>query len=153
MALQVLSGVAKASPLVLPAPEPQVFFLGFGDSSLNFEVRVWVKDLASRLPATHQLHVEFDRALAAAGITIPFPQRDLHLRTVDAATQPLQAPDAAAVVAEPRSEAAAQPPAATPTAPQDAPAAVPHPAPAAGPQLAPEKGPPPRGRRRSRGRR
>ncbi len=80
---QVMMEVVKAHPDVLEEPPPTVFFIGFGDSSLDFEVRVFVSERLKRMPLTHDIHMALDRALAEAGIEIPFPQRDLHLRSVD----------------------------------------------------------------------
>jgi potassium efflux system protein len=80
---KVLLDVAKSNLLVLEEPEPAVLFLKFGESSLNFEVRVFVRQLADRLPLTHELHDSIHRALAKHGIEIPFPQRDLHIRDVN----------------------------------------------------------------------
>lgn len=80
---KVLLEVAKSNPMVLDEPEPAVLFLKFGESSLNFEVRVFVRQLADRLPLTHELHNNIHRALAKHGIEIPFPQRDLHIRDVN----------------------------------------------------------------------
>jgi potassium efflux system protein len=80
---KVLLDVAKSNPMVLDEPEPAVLFLKFGDSALNFEVRVFVRQLADRLPLTHELHDSIHRALAKHGIEIPFPQRDLHIREVN----------------------------------------------------------------------
>lgn len=80
---KVLLDVAKSNPMVLDEPEPAVLFLKFGESSLNFEVRVFVRQLADRLPLTHELHDSIHRALAKHGIEIPFPQRDLHIRDVN----------------------------------------------------------------------
>jgi len=75
----------KANPLVLAAPQPTVFFLGFGDSALNYEVRAFVAQPAHRLPVLHDLHVAIERALREHAIQIPFPQRDLHLKFRDIA--------------------------------------------------------------------
>ncbi|MGR8933724.1 MAG: mechanosensitive ion channel domain-containing protein [Gammaproteobacteria bacterium] len=83
LAHQVLSDTVRATPLVLKDPEPSVLFLGFGDSSLNFSIRVYVNELANRLPLTHELHMRIERALREHGIEIPFPQRDLHLRSIE----------------------------------------------------------------------
>ena len=75
-------------------PEPVVLFRGFGESSLDFEMRAftegdWLKVMSERAVATSE-------ALEAAGITIPFPQRDLHLRNVsevrDALKEVVKAP-------------------------------------------------------------
>jgi len=74
--------VVKSIPLVLDEPEASIYFIGFGDSSLNFVVRAFVKDLDSRLPLIHQLHTNIEEALRLHGIEIPFPQRDVHVRSV-----------------------------------------------------------------------
>ena len=70
-------------PLVLDDPPPKVYFVGFGDSSLNFRLNVYSRELADRLPLTHAVHEEMLGALRKNGIEIPFPQRDLHLRSVE----------------------------------------------------------------------
>lgn len=80
--LQVLREVADANPGVLKYPEPLVLFRGFGDSSLNFELRFWIADIEMTLRTGSEMTSAVHDALAAAGITIPFPQRDLHLKTV-----------------------------------------------------------------------
>jgi small-conductance mechanosensitive channel len=54
----------------------------FGDSSLNFELRVWIPDIEKRFQARSDIHQEIDRRFREARIEIAFPQRDLHLRTV-----------------------------------------------------------------------
>ncbi len=80
---KVMMEVVRSHPDVLEDPPPTVFFTRFGDSSLDFEVRVFVPERLKRMPLTHDIHMGLDRALAEAGIEIPFPQRDLHLRSVD----------------------------------------------------------------------
>jgi len=79
--LELLERVARTHPEVLASPEPEVLLRSFGDSSLDFELRVWTD---SRLIYSVQsdLAVAVYDALEEAGIEIPFPQRDLHLRTV-----------------------------------------------------------------------
>jgi len=74
---------AKATPMLAKIPEPQVLFLNFGESSLDFELRVWVLDVGERLNIKSALHKEIDRRFREAKIEIAFPQRDLHLRSVD----------------------------------------------------------------------
>ncbi len=81
-ALQVITSAVHALPDVLADPPSTVFFVGFGDSSLDFEVRVFVRDRLRREPLKHELHMAINKALAEAGIEIPFPQRDLHLRSI-----------------------------------------------------------------------
>jgi potassium efflux system protein len=75
--------------LVMEKPAPTVFFTGFGDSALNFEIRIFVRDLLKRMTLTHELHMAIERALRENGIEIPFPKLALHIRgseplTIDA---------------------------------------------------------------------
>jgi len=79
---RIMEDTLRKMPLVLDEPEPKVFFVGFGDSSLNFNLYVFSRQLEDRLPVTHAVHDEILRALRENGIEIPFPQRDLHLRSV-----------------------------------------------------------------------
>ncbi len=67
--------------LRLTDPEPRVQFLGFGDSSLNFDLLVWVEDPSRQYFVRSDLNFAVVKAFREGGITIPFPQRDLHLRT------------------------------------------------------------------------
>lgn len=69
-------------PLVLFNPSPRVFFTEFGDSSLNFKIFVYIRDIRRRMELLHDLHMSIDRALRENGIEIPFPQRDIHVRTL-----------------------------------------------------------------------
>ncbi|MGB5690075.1 MAG: mechanosensitive ion channel domain-containing protein [Woeseiaceae bacterium] len=66
---------------VLDEPEPRVYFTGFGDSSLDFTLHAFLRQLADRLPTIDEIHRSILSALRANGIEIPFPQRDLHIRT------------------------------------------------------------------------
>ena len=79
--IDILVGVVKDHPEVLDDPEPAALFLGFGDSSLDFQLRAWTRTDYVRVSS--DLLVSVNAALAEAGIEIPFPQRDLHLRSVD----------------------------------------------------------------------
>jgi potassium efflux system protein len=82
MAEDLLLKTARENSMVLSQPEPSALFLGFGDNSLNFELRVFVRGMDNRLPVTHQLHLAIDREFRKAGINIAFPQRDIHLDAV-----------------------------------------------------------------------
>jgi potassium efflux system protein len=84
LAQKVMEDTLRSLPLVLDEPEPQVFFVGFGDSSLDFSIRVHARQLPDRLPLMHAVHNEILKALRAHGIEIPFPQRDLHIRSTAA---------------------------------------------------------------------
>jgi potassium efflux system protein len=91
--LELLDGVARAHPQVLAFPAPEVLFRGFGESSLDFELRVWADSrLAIRVQS--DLAVATYDALEQAGIPIPFPQRDLHLQSVSAEVRSALAPGA-----------------------------------------------------------
>ncbi len=66
---------------VMHDPGPIVTFDGFGDSALNFTLRAYLPSLDSRLRTIHELHTTIIAALEKAGIEIPFPQRDLNIRS------------------------------------------------------------------------
>jgi small-conductance mechanosensitive channel len=83
LVMKTLLECANANTMVIRGPEPQVLFLSFGESSLDFELRVWVLDADHRLKVKSELNQEIDRSFRAANIEIAFPQRDLHLRSVD----------------------------------------------------------------------
>ena len=83
LARQLLMEVATTNSRALKDPPPQVWFMGFGDSSLSFEVRVFVMGMPELLPTTHELHEGIDAAFRRHGVEISFPQRDLHLRSLD----------------------------------------------------------------------
>jgi small-conductance mechanosensitive channel len=84
LVLDLLVEVGEGHPEVLKDPQPAALFLGFGDSSLDFELRAWTGTDYVRVSS--ELLVAINSALADAGIQIPFPQRDLHLRSVDDGT-------------------------------------------------------------------
>lgn len=81
---ELLMRLAREQPQVLDDPPPIVVFQEFGDSALAFELRVHVPRLDDAIPTRHALNVGIHEAFRAAGIEIPYPQRDLHLRTVPA---------------------------------------------------------------------
>jgi small-conductance mechanosensitive channel len=81
--LELLEGVGTSHETVLESPKPEALFLEFGDSSLNFRLRVWIPRFEEGFSIRSQLTVGINAALRDAGITIPFPQRDLHVRSVE----------------------------------------------------------------------
>jgi len=85
--VKILRNVAKEDPKVLDTPEPMVLFQGFGDSALDFSLRVWTSDFDNWLSISSDITLQVHDALKNAGIEIPFPQRDLHIRTFDKQTQ------------------------------------------------------------------
>jgi len=82
LAHKIMIDTVSSTPMVLAEPEPSVLLVGFGDSSLNFSIRIYVSELSNRLPVAHDLHIRLEKALREHKIEIPFPQRDIHVRTV-----------------------------------------------------------------------
>ena len=78
-AAELMLDTLKTIPKVLELPPPQVLFTGFGDSSLDFELRAFLRNFDDRVPVESDIHSAIYKALEDAGITIPFPQRDLHV--------------------------------------------------------------------------
>lgn len=68
-------------PDVLSVPPPQVLFKGFGDSALNFELRVWTAQPSKQFLIKSDLYYRIEANLRQHKIEIPFPQRDLNIRT------------------------------------------------------------------------
>ena len=81
-----LLGVAHAHRGTLKSPPAVVHFAGFGDSSLDFELRVFLRDVRERVKSSSDLRFAILAALRDAGIGIPFPQRDIHIKDGGAAT-------------------------------------------------------------------
>jgi potassium efflux system protein len=71
------------------APGPKALFMEFGDSALKFELRVWIHRIEKRFDVVSGLNFAIDKAFRANGIQIPFPQRDLHVKTWDPAARPV----------------------------------------------------------------
>ncbi len=80
--IEVLAGVAADNPDVLTNPEPRVRFRLFGESSLNFELMGWIAKPVDRGRVQHDLNCAVYKALNKNKIEIPFPQRDLHVRSM-----------------------------------------------------------------------
>ena len=80
-AQQILLNVANDHPRILDDPAPIASFDQFGDSSLNLVLRAYLPDLNHRISTITELHTENKKRFEAAGIEIPFPQRDVHLRS------------------------------------------------------------------------
>jgi MscS family membrane protein len=80
--VEVLEGVARGHPDMVQDPEPRARMRGFGESSLDFELHCWVSHPSEREHITHELFMAIYKALAAARIEIPFPQRDVWVRRI-----------------------------------------------------------------------
>jgi potassium efflux system protein len=83
---ELLVRAARKNPLVLSEPAPQAVFKGFGDNSLDFELRVYINGIDNWWTMLNKLNVDINDAFKEAGVTIAFPQRDVHLD----ATGPLE---------------------------------------------------------------
>jgi potassium-dependent mechanosensitive channel len=90
--IELLEQAARSHPGVLSDPAPVALFRRFGESSLDFELRAFTD--GDWLAVTSDLAVATNEAFQGAGITIPFPQRDLHLRDVDELRDALDKPSA-----------------------------------------------------------
>ena len=80
--LELLTKVALDNKDVLHEPEPRAIFVGFGENSLDFQLRAWT-DSDQWVVIKSELTLTVHDVLEAADIEIPFPQRDLHIRDVD----------------------------------------------------------------------
>jgi len=78
----VLLDVAAAHDKVLEYPAPVARFVGFGNSSLDFDLLVWIRNPPQKEPVMSELRYAIFDAFREHGIEIPFPQRDLHVRSV-----------------------------------------------------------------------
>jgi potassium-dependent mechanosensitive channel len=78
---QILLGAARRHGLVRENPSPIVFFEGYGDSSVDFSLAVWIDDFMNMRRVSSDLRFIVWEELAKRNIEIPFPQRDLHLRS------------------------------------------------------------------------
>ena len=81
--IKLLVGVAESNPDVLLARPPKAFFMGFGESSLNFELQFWSAWQDKWFQLQSDVAIAVATALREANIEIPFPQRDLRVRAVD----------------------------------------------------------------------
>lgn len=80
--IATLQKVATDNADIDADPEPRVRFRLFGDSSLNFELLGWIAQPIDRGRVMHELNCAIYKAFHDNGIEIPFPQRDLHIRTM-----------------------------------------------------------------------
>ena len=100
--VEVLEAVARTHPQVLRDPPPQAVFVAFGDSSINFELRAWT-NLFERWPRIRtELAAAIYAALHAAGMSLPFPQREVRVLHKIADGSPVQAQPAGRPAGEPR---------------------------------------------------
>jgi len=82
----ILSTVAASHPEVLRNPPPGAFFQGFGASSLDFVLQFWAEQ-SNHFRLRSEIAIAVNAALREARIVIPFPQQDIHVRSIDAAVR------------------------------------------------------------------
>ncbi|MEO0870133.1 MAG: mechanosensitive ion channel domain-containing protein, partial [Cyanobacteria bacterium J06642_11] len=75
----VLLEVGREHPQVMAAPAPEVFLTGFGENAIRFELLVWIRKPQNYPHIQSDLNFAIAHAFRKLGITIPFPQRDIHL--------------------------------------------------------------------------
>jgi small-conductance mechanosensitive channel len=80
--MDLLLEVSKSTPGVATTPEPAIVFTGFGPSSLDFSIRAWTNTFGEWVNIRSELAIRVHDALRDAGISIPFPQQDVHLRSI-----------------------------------------------------------------------
>lgn len=80
--IDLLLEVAKSNPKVISDPTPRAYFINFGESALEFKLMAWV-DFDDGYSVCSELTIAVQEALKQAGIGVPFPQRDLHLVSVN----------------------------------------------------------------------
>jgi len=83
LVIETLIAATEASTNIVKEAGTQALFMGFGESSLNFELRLWVSDARERIQVISDLHRDIFRRFKEENIEIAFPQMDLHLPDVD----------------------------------------------------------------------
>lgn len=79
-ARDIMIKVLEDNKRVLRQPKSNVYFLGFGESALDFELRIFVRSVDDRFEVSHDIHTDINKALGEAGFEIPFPQMDLKIK-------------------------------------------------------------------------
>ncbi len=96
--MDILLEQANSHEDTLQHPEPYVLFTGFGECSLDFKLRFWTNNYDRWFFVESEVKLAVNNAVVEAGIEIPFPQRDLHVRSVDEAAGEALAPGGGAAV-------------------------------------------------------
>ncbi len=82
LAMALMMKCANASPRVLTLPEPSVRLMEFGENGINLQLRVWIADMENGTASVKsEINLAIWRAFKANHISMPFPQRDLHLKS------------------------------------------------------------------------
>ena len=89
--IAILRAVAEKSPSILKLPAPGVVFDDFGASGMAFSLTAFMADVSQRGRVQTELRVAINKAFREAGIEIPYPQQDIHLRDLDGVRSALSA--------------------------------------------------------------
>jgi small-conductance mechanosensitive channel len=91
LATRLLIEAAEKNSRVMATPKPSVLFREFGDSSLDFQLLCWIPSADCKFLTISELNYAIDKAFRENGVEIPFPQRDLHIRSSRVRFSPDQA--------------------------------------------------------------
>ena len=119
-ATKILLDAAQADPDILAFPKPIVLFREFGDSTLDFKLRYWIKDFEDNDRVNSRLHFAINENFAKANIEIAFPQMDLHVKDLPSRAASRSAPLKAALGQKSRPKTLASARRARPRRPQPA---------------------------------
>jgi potassium efflux system protein len=107
---EILLAIAKDDPEVLSDPAPGALFMNHGDSGLDFELRVFLGSAGVRLSTRDRLNRKVNAAFVKHDIEIPYPQRDIHIRSVDWPDAPTTVPPPSTAVPPTTAAATSAPP-------------------------------------------
>jgi potassium efflux system protein len=79
---ELMLKTVRETPLILEMPEAFVVFVGFGESTLNFSIRAFVNEPINRWAVIHNLNMRLEKAFRENKIEIPYPQRDIHVKSL-----------------------------------------------------------------------
>ena len=82
LAHKVMSDCVANTPEIIHEPAPNVIIVGFGDNAVVFSIRIFVDEMSNRIPVTHNLFIRIEKALREHNINMPYPQRDIHIRSL-----------------------------------------------------------------------
>ncbi|MGP0171782.1 mechanosensitive channel MscK [Pseudomonas sp. NCHU5208] len=111
---KLLLQAAQENPRVLKDPAPIAYFLNFGESTLDHELRIHVRDLGDRNPATDEINRFIDREFAKNGINIAFRQVEVYVKNLERGEQKLDQKEIAQIAAAGAADIQTPPPPATP---------------------------------------